>query len=330
MKKLFTTTSVLLIALLFLTTTKAQEYIDLDNVKLASNNKGMSNKTLLLLLSGPTDNWHSDQAWWILGQNYLSQTYPTIGLERAGQGFSEIIEKPSYTDFSKRLSQYIKQQKQPLIIVAFASSNLSVQIMLQDSKVAKKVKGIVFIDPDVLTEHSIKHYTGESEGYRKNWQQLEDYIKAGKYQQRINEKIDAERKHLTKIINGELQQFMDWNLYARFENLRRKPEYQINKFKEVTAYKVDLKIAMDSPVPVNIPVVILDSDFETGYLETIKNEQVKVSIIQWRDEGKAQFFNMASKNPCGAYWPIDSQEHLVTFTHPHLIQRAVERIENCN
>ena len=59
----------------------------------------------LLLLSGPTDNWHSDLGWWILGQNYLAQNYSTIAMERPGQGFTQVIENPSYAKFAKQLGR---------------------------------------------------------------------------------------------------------------------------------------------------------------------------------------------------------------------------------
>ena len=55
----------------------------------------------------------------------------------------------------------------------------------------------------------------------------------------------------------------------------------------------------------------------------------KASIIQWRDEGKEQFFELAQNNKCSAYWPVNTQEHLLTFTHPELIELAVKRIEGC-
>ncbi len=320
----------LLIIMISLTFAKSQAANNSDDIKLSKIVKGDNpQKPTLILLSGPTDNWHSDLAWWILGQNYLSQYYSTIAIDRASQGFSDTINKPSYRDFSSRLADFLLEQGKPLIIVAFASSNLSVQLALKDPLVQKKVKGVVLIDPDVLTKHAIQHYTGESENYRKNWLQLEEYIKAGKYQDRIAKKIMAERNHLAEIIPDDLSEFMDWDLYGQYEQLREKPQYQINKFKEVTTYKTDLESAIKHSLPKSIPVVILDSDFETGYLAAIKEKEIKSSIIKWRDQGKEQFFKVASKNSCSAYWPVNSQEHLLMFTRPELIQLAVERIETC-
>lgn len=304
---------------------------ELDGIQLSSISKGdNTTKPKLLLLSGPTDNWHSDLAWWVLGQNYLAQNYSTIAIDRAGQGFSGVIANPSYQDFAERLMIYIKRQKQPIIVLAFASSNLSVRIALQDPKVVAKVKAIILIDPDVLTGHAIDHYTGESENYRKNWQQLEDFIRAGKYQARVKQKVLAEKEHLEKIIPEELVPFMDWQLYQQYEKVRLTDVYQLRKFKEITAYKKDLEAARKAEIPKEIPVVILDSDFETAYLKTIEDPKVKDGIIKWRDQGKRQFFEQAKKHSCGAYWPVNSQEHLLTYTRPDLIQLAVERVIACN
>ena len=170
---------------------------------------------------------------------------------------------------------YISQHNESLIVVAFASSNISIQIALQNQAVRKKVEGLVLIDPDVLTEHALNHYTSESENYRKNWQQLEDYIKAGKYQERMSKKIAEETKHLKSIIPDHLNEFMDWDLYKKYIETRGTDNYQLNKFKEVTVYKADLEKAMQSSIPDSIPVVILDSDFETAYLANIKDEKAK-------------------------------------------------------
>ncbi len=304
--------------------------LDKTEVKLYQVKKGHNSQApTLLLLSGPTDNWHSDLAWWILGQNYLAQDYSTLAIERAGQGFSEPIKNPSYTDFGQRLRKILTLQKTPVIIVAFASSNLSVRLALRDPIAANKVRGVVLLDPDVLTVHSIEHYTGESENFRKNWDKLEAFIASGKYQERIQDKIAAEKADLDTIISDDLAEFMDWQQYHDYELLREKSSYQIRKFKEITAYKSDLENAKLSPIPKSIPVVILDSDFETGYLEKIQDDKFKQSISQWRDEGKQQFFAMAQGHKCSAYWPVDTQEHLLMFTHPQLIEAAVRRLINC-
>lgn len=298
---------------------------DISIIKKGDN----TDKPTLVLLSGPTDNWHSDYGWWILGQNFLAQNYQTIYIERPGQGLAKAIENPSYAKFASQLNIFLKQQQNPVIIVAFASSNLSVLLALDDKKIQKKVRGVVLLDPDVLTRHSIEHYTGESENYRKNWQQLEDYIRAGKYQERIAKKIVDERKHLSELIPSHLNQYMDWELYTKYDAIRGTDQYQLNKFKEITVYKTDLEAAKAVKFPEQIPLVILDSDFETAYLKTIKEQEVKDSITKWRDQGKTQFFELAQANRCSAYWPVNIQEHLLTYTHPELIQLAIERIENC-
>ncbi len=307
------------------------ETIKVDGVELSIIKKGetFSSKPTIVLLSGPTDNWHSDLAWWILGQNYLSEHYNTIAIERANQGFSQKIEQPSYTDFAKRFSTFITKQPNRIIVVAFASSNLSVQIALSDNEVKSKVQGVIFLDPDVLTEHSIHHYTQDTENYRKNWQQLSDYIKSGKYQERAAKKVEDEKAHLKVIISKGFEKYMDWNFYEDYENIRKSNEYQWNKFKEVTVYKDDLQNAYANKFPKETPLVILDSDFESGYLTNIKDEKVRASIIKWRDQGKQQFFELAKLNKCNAYWPVDSQEHLLTFTELDKIKRAIERIEKC-
>lgn len=56
---------------------------------------------------------------------------------------------------------------------------------------------------------------------------------------------------------------------------------------------------------------------------------MKASIVQWRDEGRDWFFKLAQNSQCGAYWPLESQEHLIMMEQPELITRAVEKLLLC-
>lgn len=296
-------------------------------------------KPLLILLSGPTDNWHSDSGWWILAQNYLSdrnltKSYQSMAIDRAGQAWSERVEAPSYRQFANDLeallsSDVIDSQRE-IVFVAFASSNLSLQLLLENQQLKSRTRGVVLIDPDVLTPHSIQHYISETEGYKKGWKGLKDYIEAGKYDQRIEQKIKAEREHLSELIPKKHQAFMDWDYYDGIEMIRNTRDYQIHKFLEASVYKEDLEAAKKSPLSTAIPLVVLDTDFENAYLETVKDETVKLSISKWREEGIEWYFELAKANACGAYWPVDTKEHLLMMTQPELIEQAIEKVLACS
>lgn len=283
----------------------------------------------LLLLSGPTDNWHSDSGWWALAQNVLAEDYLAIAIDRAGHAWSESIAEPSYHQFGQDLASFIRRQQSPVILVAFASSNLSLHTLINDQEAAPFIQGAVLIDPDVLTDHSIKHYTTETEKYRQGWKGIEEFILSGKYDENMQRKIDDERAHLKSLIPAAFASYMDWNYYSAIEAVRNTRDYQVEKFREVTHYRDDLLEAKRNSLPTNLPLVIIDSDFETGYLPKIEDELIKASIVQWRDEGRDWFFELAQRSECGAYWPLESQEHLIMMEQPELIARAVEKLLQC-
>lgn len=309
----------------------ASELIGINGHNLHIRKAGPENslKPDLILLSGPTDNWHSDSGWWALGQNFLAEEYHTIVIDRAGHAWSESVKKPSYQYFAIDLAEFIVQQDRPVIIVAFASSNLSLHALMQNKEASSYVKGALLIDPDVLTNHSIDHYTSETERYRTGWDEIAQFINDGKYDEIMQQKINDERKHLKLIISGEHEHYMDWNFYSAIEKVRNTRRYQLDKFRETTHYREDLLEAQRNPLPDSLPLVIVDSDFETGYLPKIEDESVKASVIQWRDEGRDWFFQIAQKSECGAYWPVASQEHLIMMEQPELLTRAVEKILSC-
>jgi pimeloyl-ACP methyl ester carboxylesterase len=290
---------------------------------------------LLILLSGPTDNWHSDSAWWILAQNYLSNDFQTMAVDRAGQAWSSRIKQPSYRQFSQDLQYLLSnddfiQKDREVVFVAFASSNLSLHLLLQNPGMKQRTKGVVLIDPDVLTQHSVEHYTGETEQYRAGWEGLESYIRAGKYDSRIKEKTASEREHLEQLIPEKYMSLMDWDYYDAVETIRTTREYQIHKFLEASVYKDDLAAAKEQALDKKLPLVIIDTDFESAYLETIEDEKVTASIVQWRQEGIEWYFDLAQKSRCGAYWPVDTQEHLLMMTQPELIEQAINKVLACS
>ncbi|AOE48934.1 hypothetical protein KS2013_206 [Kangiella sediminilitoris] len=289
----------------------------------------------LVLLSGPTDNWHSDSAWWVLAQNYLAQKYHTVLIDRAGQGWSEMIKLPSYSHFASDLSMLIKSDAlnssgEEVVIVAFASANLAVRQALQEEAVRQKVRGVVLIDPDVLTEFSIKHYTSETEKYRLEWDALEAFIQSGKYDSRVKAKLRDELKHVKEIIPEEFRQLMDWGYYDAIETIRSTREYQIHKFLETTAYLKDLNNAQAQPIPQSIPLIIIDTDFEAVYLKQLTDEAAKLSVAEWRKEGSAWYRSLTEKSHCGTYWAVETEEHLLMFSDPEVIEQAIEKLLTCS
>ncbi|WP_223670593.1 alpha/beta fold hydrolase [Kangiella shandongensis] len=315
---------------------KESRLVKIDEHRLHVRELGVAGESpTLVLLSGPTDNWHSDSAWWVLAQNYLSQSFHTLLIDRAGQGWSDAIKEPSYRQFAKDLRSLLSDERfvasgSELLLVAFASSNLSVNVLLQDADILRRVAGVVLIDPDVLKTHSIQHYTSETEKYKAQWKELEAYIRSGKYDERIKQKITDEREHLQQIVPARLKPLMDWHYYDAIEMIRQTRAYQVNKFLEMTAYLEDLELARQQPIPANMPLVIIDTDFEAAYLKQIEDEAIKRSIARWRKEGVEWYFELAENSECGAYWPVDTEEHLLMMTQPELIEQAIDKILACS
>ncbi|RDX36615.1 alpha/beta hydrolase [Kangiella sp. HD9-110m-PIT-SAG07] len=310
--------------------------IEVNGHQLHVHQKGKNQENpLLILLSGPTDNWHSDSAWWIVAQNFLAKNYQTMAIDRAGQAWSERIEQPSYRQFAEDLKVLLSKDgfvdsKQKLVVVAFASSNLSLNLLLTEHAITERMQGLILIDPDVLTAHSLQHYTAETEGYKKGWQGLEDYIRSGKYDKRISQKLETERQHLESMIPAKYRSQIDWDYYEAVEMIRQTREYQIHKFLEASVYKEDLEAAKQQPLPETLPLVVLDTDFESAYLEPLEDETVKASIALWRQEGIEWYFELAQSSKCGAYWPVETQEHLLMMTQPELIEQAIEKVLACS
>ena len=99
----------------------------------------------LLLVSGPTDHWHSDNGWFaglvgLFGQDPAFKDYKVILVDRPGTQKNSGAPI-SYRDFGAKLNHFLKTQKiTQLGILSFASGNLAVQELLKETWIQKNYR----------------------------------------------------------------------------------------------------------------------------------------------------------------------------------------------
>ncbi len=62
---------------------------------------------VLILLSGPNQNYHADSAWFALLQPLLAQHYQVHAIDRLGNGWSDDDEDLSYRRFADDLARLL-------------------------------------------------------------------------------------------------------------------------------------------------------------------------------------------------------------------------------
>ena len=302
-------------------------FLDLDGRKVYSRQWGeVREGPSVILLSGPTDHWHSDSGWFALLAPLLAGDYRTITIDRPGGTWSEPVAEPGYSVFGESLGAILEGlDVQDYVLVSFASSNLAVNSFLARQQQRPGLQGIVLIDPDTLIPETVAFYK-EFTGPFQDREAVRDYVLAGKYAERARQINDREMSEVRAMVPERYQDRVDWSYLEQVFALRLEPQHIAHRFAEVAGYNRDLDTALQQPLPGNIPLVIIDSDFES---RAIALEPDKPELAKWREASATWYQSLVSEADCGHYLPLDSDEHLVMMAEPDVVRKAVSLVLDC-
>lgn len=284
----------------------------------------------VVLLSGFNKNYHADSAWFALLQPMLAKTHKVHVIERLGNGFSSLSEQPSYTSFAPLLDEVLaKLNEQEIILVTFASGNLLAQAWLnsEQSDSTSSLKGMLWIDPDVLLPHSVALYQDwPVVWYREVKDKLLPHIAEGNWTERTITKLDAEREAHAALIAEEYKADMDWAYYDVISKQRSSIEKQIVRANEIINYHDDLALAMAYEVSSTVPLSVIDTDFESIDIANAEPDFV-ARLIKWQEEG-SEWSKLISERSNGHYIPLENSDHMAVFQHPDEIITAINQLAN--
>jgi pimeloyl-ACP methyl ester carboxylesterase len=283
-----------------------------------------NNKPTVILLAGPNENWHSDSAWFALLQPILARNYHVISIDRAGHGWSDFHPEPSYQLFAQDLAIVIKQLKlDNIILLNYASSNISSLLLLKNNPEIH-VKAMLWIDPDILLPHSIALYTAApANWYQKNIAKILPHIADGKWTEKTQKRNQNEIALIQTLIPETLQSSMQWDYFRTVQEKRESIIAQQTRALEIANYAKDLASVEQLPIPTNLPITVINSDFElANSKETDENYS---QLQQWQNEGSAWSKKVATTSH-GQYIEINNADHLVIFQHPEIINAALNKL----
>jgi len=284
-----------------------------------------SKPATVLLLSGPTDNWNSDSAWFARLAPKLAQHYPTLSVDRAGQVLGNPDAPVGYQQLGSDLHAVIEQLKlEKIHLLAFASANLAVHSFFSQPAKAQ-ILSLTFIDPDVLTDFSIQRYKSDAAPFKQNLEQYVAYIGEGKYNERAQQKNAQELAHLKALADKDTQ--TDWDYLAAIFKKRLLISSLQNTFKEIARYGEDLDAAAQLDLPRNIPLVIIDTDFEQTYIEQSEKADDIKGLEKWRSDAKTYYQQLVKRSVAGQYIPLQTREHLLPFSDPERVIDIIVRLD---
>jgi len=293
---------------------------DIGSNRHSSNSKL---KSTVILLSGPTDNWNSDSAWYARLAPKLAKTHQVIIIDRAGQVLANPNAKVGYAQFGDDLNQLFEHLKlKNITIISFASANLALnQFFSVDT--TTNVKSVIMIDPDVLLPNAIARYTKDALPFKQNLIKYSNYIDAGKYNQRALQKNQSELEQLKKLSNDDVD--TDWNYVKEIFSKRLESENLKNLFREIAIYEEDLNNAFSKSFPKNIPLTIIDTNFEQHYIEQSKENKEIEDLRAWRQEASQYYKRLSTLSDKNQYIHLTTKEHLVPFSDPELLVKLINQ-----
>lgn len=277
----------------------------------------------IILLSGPTDNWNSDSAWFARLAPKLAESHPVYSIDRAGQLTQQDNAATGYAVFGRQLSLIFEKLKLDNIqFIAFASSNIALNTYFA-SQPKQKVSSVIMIDPDVLTDFSMARYKKDAAPFKNNLDKYLTYIAEGKYTQRAQQKNDNEMAHLKSISQQDSD--IDWEYVNKVFKQRLKITNLQNTFREIAQYDQDLDAAHKAGFPIHIPLTIFDTDFENTYIEKAEKPEDKEGLIQWQKDAERYYQQLTNNSVKGQYIHLKTREHLLPFSDPDRLVKLVKQ-----
>ncbi|GHE88400.1 alpha/beta fold hydrolase [Thalassotalea profundi] len=283
-----------------------------------------SHQPTIILLSGPNQHWHSDSAWFSLLQPLLAEKNHVISVDRAGNAWSTTSEQASYQLFAQDLKALIKTLNlDDIIFVNFASSNIT-SILLGDMLKDLNVKGMVWIDPDIILPHSISLYADyPASWYQKNITQLLPHIAGSNWTEKTVKRNTTQVLTIEKLIPASYGSLMDWPYFKAVQQQRISITNQQTVAREIAHYHQDLILAEKQGMNWDIPISVINTDFE---LHDITPETENYAAIKkWQTEGD-EWSCYIAKNSGGEYLAINDGDHLIMFQQPEVVAKVIERL----
>ena len=276
---------------------------------------------VVVLLSGPTDQWNSDSAWFARLGPRLAKTHRVVAIDRAGLVNADPDAEVGYGPFAKDLAAVLKQLEiDRCSVIAFASANITLNRYFASQK-RHAVARVIMIDPDVITPFSMARYKKDAQPMKDNLEKYLDYIGQGKYAERAQQKNDVEMAHLKELAGNDPA--TDWDYVEAMFSKRLEIDNLKNLFREIAIYGDDLDQALKDGFPAHIPLIVIDTNFEQGYIGHCDDAEAKAGLAAWREDAEKYYRQLTEASVEGTYLPLETQEHLLPFSDPEMLVKLL-------
>ncbi len=279
----------------------------------------------VVLISGFAGGVTDDSGWWAGVQPVLAESMRVYTFDYAGYAWSDLNPAGvSHDNAADDLhAALVELGEEEVILVGWATGSNTTIFYADRYPDDPRLMGIIWLDPDVLTPDLIDWYCGTTSPG------IYDLARAGNqigvmrlyYEFGIaNREAAAMADHLSP----RADELFDWDTYNRIDARRGTRTAMRAAVDHADAYCADLDLAAQTPLPTDIPLYVVQSDFLR--LQGIDNPEW-VELNAWRQPIMEAWYQQAAENSAGGrHIFIANSDHFTMLDQPDALVEAIEEL----
>ena len=126
-----------------------------------------------------------------------------------------------------------------------------------------------------------------------------------------------------QALSGSAQS-VDWLYVDKLQRARLKIANQLNLFNEIAIYDEDLDAAAATTWPTTMPLILIDTEFESEYIDAEADEVARAGLVAWQQDAVEYYRHITSLHSASRYIASSSRAHLYQFAE---IKQLIELIQ---
>jgi polyhydroxybutyrate depolymerase len=277
----------------------------------------------VVLLFGASYGVTVDSGWWAGVQPELAKTMRVYAVDRAGSAWSDLNpEGLSYTNAADDLHAVLTALgEEEVILVGYATASNTTIVYHHRYPTNPRLRGIIWLDADVLHPEVIDWYKGGDDPSPQVLHALVD-VGVGRLFYEWGFPAQRERWAMEEKLSERARTMFDWDYYDRVAAMRGTRRVLHAMVDCSLAYDADLDYAASLPLPVDIPLFVIQTDMLRFQSE---GNPERAEVNARRGPYMTEWYRAAAENaPGGRYIHIANSEHFAMIDQPDALIDAIE------
>jgi pimeloyl-ACP methyl ester carboxylesterase len=279
----------------------------------------------VVLISGFAGGTTDDSGWWAGVQPALAESMRVYTFDYAGYAWSDLNpDGLSHDNAADDLHEaLVELGEESVILVGWATGSNTTIFYADRYPDDPLLAGIVWLDPDVLTPELVDWYCGTTSPG------IYDLARAGNAigVMRLYYEFgtaNREEQTMAERLSPRAEELFDWDAYRRIDSRRGTTTAMRAAVDHADAYCEDLHRAAQTPLPTDIPLYVVQSDFLR--LQGEDNPE-RVELNTWRKPIMEAWYQQVADNSAGGrHIFITHSNHFTMLDQPDALIEVIEEM----